>query len=261
MATPPPGFNPDKQFCFVEVPAVGYALNVHPRAFGFVGQQENPPTALFLSNETKRSELENIIAQEAKKTTWQAVYNGVGGNSKYYPPSAGLLLAICSAGFLCPLHVALALFAVPVLAVPRMLQKASVDKMGAWVKKAPVYEARVKPLEDYIGKEGIEKKVAAYATAVNQLGFAGQLKSICSEPAAIQKQRTELAHDFDHLYKLSLHEVFENLADYRYPFMVTKDIYAFMRNVYEKRWMKKQNYVLFSSSETECECHDRSHNL
>ena len=262
MERPPLFFEPERNYCFVEIPLLGYALNVHPLKFGFVGQRKNPPTALFLSNETKRSELEDIIAQEAKKTTWQAVYNGVGGNSKYSPPSAGLLLAICSAGFLCPLHVALALFAVPVFAIPRLLQKRSVNSMREWIKNAPVYEARVKPLNEYISKEGTEEKMAAYSTAINQLGFFGQLKAVFSEPPPIQKQRLQLANDFDNLYKISLNEVFENLNEYRYPLLVAKDVYAFMRNIYEKRWMKRQNYVLFSSLNRECgECHDRSYNI
>lgn len=257
MVIPSFPFNPKEHYCFVEVPGIGYALNVHPLAFGFVGQQKNPFTALFLNNEKKKVDLENIIAQEAKKTMWQAVYDGVGGNSKYYPPSAGLLLAICSAGFVCPLHVALALFAVPVLAVPRMLQKTSVDKMGEWIKNASVYEARIKPLEEYIGKESIKEKVTTYASAVKELGFTGQVKAIFREPAVIQKQRIELANDFDNLSKISLKEVFENQVDYRYPFIVAKEVYAFMRNVYEKRWMKRQNYVLFSK-ETAC-CNHNSH--
>ncbi len=260
MATPPPLFKPDEHYCFVEIPAVGYALNVHPFAFGWVGRARNPSTALFLSNEKKKEDLEALLQQEAKKTTWQAVYHGVGGNSKYYPPSAGLLLAICSAGFFCPLHVALAFLAVPVLALPRYLQKKSVESMTSWVKDAPVYEARVELLVTYSKKEGLDDKVTAYASAVNQLGFLGQVKSIVSEPETIRKQRTDIARDFEELYKLSLQEVFDNTPDYRYPFIVAKDVYAFMQRVYEKRWIKGQHHVIFSSCK-EHTCHDRSHHL
>lgn len=247
MATPPLFFNYDKTYCFVDIPAVGYAMNVSPWLFGFAGQKKKPDTALFLRNETQRSELENIIAQEAGKTTWNAILHGIGDNSRFYHPSAALLFGVCSAPFFCPLHIAaIAFIGVPFFAVPRYLQKSSVNKMRNWISDAPVYEAKVEPLVEYIAKEGVEEKIRSYATEQSKLGFTGQLKAVFKQPPELKKARKELANDFDELYKRSVRLVFDSTSAYFYAPRVAMDVYDFMRNSYEGRWLKHQKQVIFA---------------
>ncbi len=246
MANPPPLYDYEKTYCFVDVPGVGYAVNISPFSFGIAGQERDPPVALFLREEKQRSELEKLIVKEANKSTWQTILHGIGDNSRYYHPGAAILLGVCSTPFMCPIHIALAFSVGLPLAGIRYLQKKSTEKMTKWIANAPAYEARVQPMQEYLTKQGIEEKIQSYTRARTTLGFTGQLKALVNEPAELKQQRLELAHAFSTLYEISTNQVFTLRSDSFYAPRVSMDVYAFMRNVYEGKWLKHQKQVIFA---------------
>ncbi|MBI4440989.1 hypothetical protein HY639_02370 [Candidatus Woesearchaeota archaeon] len=252
MAHPPLLFNPD--YSFVDVPGAGYAVTISPLTFGFVGQERKPDVALFLRDESRKADLEHILSTEASKPTWKVLLSGIGDNSRFYPPSAAILFGICSAPFVCPIHLALFAFVgVPFFAVPRYLQKKSVGKMTTWLADATVYEMNGRPLIDYVTKEGIDEKIQKYSEAKHQLGFIAQVKALVSEPEDLRRQRQELAKNFGELHALSIKTLFSVPANQKYPLIVAHKTYNFVRNAYEGRWFKQQEHVLFSPV-TDC-CH------
>lgn len=236
----------ERTYSFFDIPAVGYALNIHPISFGFVGQERKPEVALFLRDDKQKEDLETIIKQEAQRTVMNTIINGVGDNSKFYPPSAAVLLGICTRGYVCMWHIALfTLIGLPFFAMPRYLQKKSVDKMGDWIKDAHIYKMRCKPMVEYVRQEYVEDKINDYNLLKKEMGLIAQVKAIVKEPKQIKEKRLELAKDFQKLYKISLETLFTVPYEDTYPIIISMQVYNFIQNAYQGKLLKQQKQVIF----------------
>src|SRR3989338_1123889 len=215
-----------QKYSFIEVPGIGYALDIDPLYFGFKGREDKPEVSIYLTKKENKHELEHIIKEESEKSTFNTIINGVGENSKFYPPSAAILLGVGSAPFMCPLHIFLAVFVgLPFFAMPRYLQKKSVEKMPNWLKNANWHESGLEKLQEYIKDQGIEEKIKNYSELKHELGFFQQIKTVFKEPENIKTKRLSLANDFEKV--ISLTDSIYNSAkeEQKYVINETKKVY------------------------------------
>lgn len=247
-----------KTYKFVEVPLVGYVITENSWTFGYKELfKKEYNVEFYLSKESKRKTLEDLIISEAKKGKIKTLAYGIGtaGTAATASSAIASVLGLVCSGGACPLWLGamfstLAPFAwVPIMATGGfvMAKRLGGRKGLQYIEKSFPQETKVldyTPLTDLIRNQDLENKTLEYYLLKMSGTKKEKLKRFFKQDPNIKSLKKELEQGFEKLANTS-YEMFQTSKEEKKQYLAMSKTYDYIRKGFSGKILRIKNYLIF----------------
>ncbi|MDP2908120.1 MAG: hypothetical protein Q8O03_09395 [Nanoarchaeota archaeon] len=247
-----------KTYKFVEVPLIGYVLTENPWTFGYkelFNKEYN--VEVYLSEESKRKTLEDLVSSEAKKGKIKTLAYGIGtaGTAATASSAIASILGLVCSGGACPLWLG-AMFSTltpfawaPIIATGGfVIAKRLGGRKGLqYIEKSLPKEIKTldyTPITDLIKNQDLENKILEYYLLKMSGTRKEKLKRLFKQDTNIKLLKKELEKGFGKLADTS-YEMFQQSKEEKEQYRAINKTYDYIRKGFSGRILRTKNYLIF----------------
>lgn len=247
-----------KTYKFVEVPLVGYILAENPWTFGYKELfKKEYNVEFYLSEESKRKTLEDLISSEAKKGKIKTLAYGIGtaGTAATASSAIASILGLVCSGGACPLWLG-AMFStltpfawVPVIATGGfVIAKRLGGRKGLqYIEKSFPQETKTLDythITDLIRDQDLENKTLEYYLLKMSGTKKEKLKRLFKQDSNIKSLKKELKEGFKKLADTS-YEMSLQSKEEKEQYKAISQTYEYIRKGFSGKILRTKNYLIF----------------
>lgn len=248
-----------KTYNFIEVPLVGYILAENSWTFGYKELfKKEYGVEVYLSEESKRKTLEELINSEAKKGKIKTLAYGIGtaGTAATASSAIASILGLVCSGGACPLWLG-AMFSTlaplawaPIIATGGfVIAKRLGGRKGLqYIEKSFPQEIKTldyMPITNVIKNQDLENKTLEYYLLKMSGTRKEKLKRLFKQDSSIKILRKELEKGFEKLADTS-YEMFEQAKEEeKKQYKAITKTYSYIREGFSGKMFRTKSYLMF----------------
>jgi len=247
-----------KTYKFIEVPLIGYVLSENPWTFGYKELfKKEYKVEFYLSEESRRKTLEELISSEARKGKIKTLAYGIGTAGTAATASSAIASAlglICSGGA-CPLWLGamfstLAPFAwAPIISTGGFVVAKRLGGRKGLQSIEKSFPQEVKMLDythikEVIKDQDLENKTLEYYLLKMSGTRKEKLKRLFKQDPNIKILKKELEEGFKKLADTS-YEMFKQAKEEKEQYKAITKTYDYIRKGFSGKLLRIKDYLIF----------------